>query len=390
MADLSRIGDRAKLKSRPGDEPHWQRLRARCFLGYRPSKKGGPGTWFARVFDEEKGRYVRRALGDFGTFTGHEIFTAAKRAAEMWANEVESGGVLQPEILTVRDACEAYLAAKPGSIAEGVFRRHVYSDPIARVRLDKLRRRDLRGWRERLENAPAAVSRNKHGEKVTKARSASTVNRDMVPLRAALNRVLAPGTPSTEEAWQEALKPIEGANNPRTLYLDIGQRRRLLDNVDVDARPFVRAMCMLPLRPGALAKLLVRDFEPRTKSLMIGKDKNGRPRLIAVPTATAKFLNEQCDAKKGTDPIFARTDGAAWCKDKWKYPIKDAVTAAKLPAGTTAYTIRHSVITDLVMNNVPILAVAKLSGTSVQMIEQHYGHLVRNVAEEALGHLAIE
>jgi hypothetical protein len=47
------------------------------------------------------------------------------------------------------------------------------------------------------------------------------------------------------------------------------------------------------------------------------------------------------------------------------------------------------VITDLVMAGVPILAVAKLAGTGVQMIEDHYGHLVRDVAEGALGRLAI-
>src|SRR5690606_2656998 len=124
--------------------------------------------------------------------------------------------------------------------------------------------------------------------------------------------------------------------------------------------------------------------------LVIGKDKNGIPRQIALPIATTQFLAEHARGKRATDTIFSRADGAAWSKDKWKHPIKEAATTGKLPEGTTAYTIRHSVITDLVMANVPLLAVAKLAGTSVQMIEQHYGHLVRNVAEEALGYLAFE
>jgi hypothetical protein len=51
---------------------------------------------------------------------------------------------------TVKDACEAYLEQRPGSIAEGVFRRHVYSDSIANVKLDKLRRHHLKAWRKRL------------------------------------------------------------------------------------------------------------------------------------------------------------------------------------------------------------------------------------------------
>lgn len=46
--------------------------------------------------------------------------------------------------MTVKDACEAYLEQKPGSIAEGIFRRHVNSDPIAKVKLDKRRRHHLK------------------------------------------------------------------------------------------------------------------------------------------------------------------------------------------------------------------------------------------------------
>lgn len=63
--------------------------------------------------------------------------------------------------------------------------------------------------------------------------------------------------------------------------------------------------------------------------------------------------------------------------------------AAKLPSGLSAYTLRHSVITDLVRDGLPILTVAQLSGTSVAMIEKHYGHLVRNDATDALAKLAI-
>src|SRR5690606_38520217 len=121
-----------------------------------------------------------------GALTGHEVFASAKRDAETWAERVESGGVRAEKLETVADACRAYLKEKPGSIAEGVFRRHVFDDAIARVKLDKLRRHHLQEWRKRLEDAPALISRSKGGEKRTKPRSASTINRDMVPLRAAL------------------------------------------------------------------------------------------------------------------------------------------------------------------------------------------------------------
>ena len=225
MPDLSKIGAREKLKPRGDKEPHWQRLQAGWYVGYRPSQRGGKGTWFARVYDEEARKYRRKNLGAFGTVSGHEVFSTAKKDAETFAESVETGGLRSERLETVADACRAYLEERPGSIAEGVFRRHVYDDAIARVKLDKLRKHQLQAWRKRLEKAPALISRSKLGEPRFKERAASTVNRDMVPLRAALRRVLSPGAPNTSAAWQEALKPIKGADRRREVYLDRSERR---------------------------------------------------------------------------------------------------------------------------------------------------------------------
>lgn len=389
MPDLSKIGERDRLKPRPGKEPHWQRLRAGCFVGFRPSSREGRGTWLARAYDPDALKYCQKALGDYGTLTGNEVFTAAKKDAEAWADQVESGGVRRQEIVTVADACREYLEEKPGPIAAGVFRRHVFSDPVAKVKLDKLRRHHLKEWRKRLEEAPALISRNKKGQVCTKRRSASTVNRDMVPLRAAVGRFLSPGPPNTDAAWQEALKPAKGADKRRTLYLDGSERKRLLAETDEEVRPFVDALRRLPLRPGAVAALTAGDFDQRTRTLTIGKDKTGRSRQITVPQDTGNFLAEQCKQKLPGAPVFSRTDGRPWNKDAWKDPIRSAADAAKLPQGTSAYTLRHSVITDLVRAGVPILTVAQLSDTSVAMIEKHYGHLVRGDAEKALSVLAL-
>ena len=233
------------------------------------------------------------------------------------------------------------------------------------------------------------VTRNKGGEKLTKQRSNSTVNRDMVPLRAALGQVLKPGVPNTDAAWQEALRPFKGADKRRELYLDRDERKKLLDATSDEARPFVKALCLLPLRPGALAGLTVRDFDKRTRTLTVGMDKNGNPRQISVPKVTADFFEEQVKDKHPAASIFARAGGKAWNKDAWKYPIKDAVKAAGLPGAASAYTLRHCVITDLIRARLPILTVAQLSGTSLSMIEKHYGHLVDDDALEALASIVI-
>jgi integrase len=200
---------------------------------------------------------------------------------------------------------------------------------------------------------------------------------------------LAPGAPKSEAAWQEALRPYENADRQRTLYLDRDQRRLLVEHTDPEAAPFVRALCLLPLRPGALAALTAGDFDKRTAELTIGKDKTGKPRRILLPVTAAALLAAHAKDKLPAAPLFMRGNGKPWDRNTWGDAIESAAIAARLPKGTAAYTLRHSTITDLVSAGLPLLTIAQISGTSAEMIERHYGHLASDAAVKALGELAL-
>jgi integrase len=385
VADLSKVSHREALKARR--EPYWHRLHPGCFVGYRPSAKSGSGTWIARAYDDQQRAYRLRALGSFADQAASQRFSLAKQVAEAFAADVARGGVSEEKIETVGDACRSF--ARHSAEAEKRFTRYVYSDPIASVRLERLRRAHTAAWRDRLEKKPALVSRGKKGEPITRERSPATLNRDMAVLRTALGKVLALGAPNTEAAWQEALRPVKNATKRRTLYLSHDERRRLVQNAGAEAEPFVRALCLLPLRAGAVATLTTGDFDKRTSELTIGKDKAGNGRRIVVPPATAELFAKSAQGKLPTAPLFMRANGKPWDKESWKGPVAEAAKAAKLPPGVVAYTLRHSVITDLVTAGLPLLTVAQISGTSAEMIEKHYGHLVRDAAVEALAGLAL-
>jgi len=62
---------------------------------------------------------------------------------------------------------------------------------------------------------------------------------------------------------------------------------------------------------------------------------------------------------------------------------------SKLWQSLTAYSHRHPAITDLVTDGLNLLNIAQLSGTSVAMIEKHYGHLRHDHAEAALAALVL-
>jgi integrase len=184
--------------------------------------------------------------------------------------------------------------------------------------------------------------------------------------------------------------PIENADKRRDVYLTLDERRRLVAACDGDLALFLRGLSMLPLRPGALAALTVKHYDPRLQVLTVGKDKAGQDRKVALPAPLAALLEECTRGKTPAAPLFTRDGAKAWNKDAWKKPIKAATKAAGLNEGTVAYALRHSAITDLIKSQrVDLLTVAQLAGTSVAMIERHYGHLLREHATQALATLAL-
>ena len=389
---IDTVEARSRLKVRSA--PYWQRLTAGRHIGFRRMTTTTDGTWLCQFYDPEDRKQARRSLGDFAHLTPSQRYDAAKSEAELWFKHLDHGGKLS-EAITVRTACENYVehlrSLGKGKTADDVKRRfaqYVNDKPLRQVELQRLKPRDIDVWRKSLA-ATMATPQDK-SKAPTRPRSASTLNRDMTPLRAALNLALADGHVTTDAAWKAKMRPLKDADRRRDVYLDLTQRRALIAKAPADLAVFLSALSLVPLRPGAMAALVAGNFDKRISTLSIGNDKHGQDRKITLPPATAAFVAAQCKDKLPTAPLLARADGSAWNKDAWKYPIKDAVIAAELPAAATAYALRHSTITDLIaLHKLDTLTVAQLSGTSLLMIEKHYGHLLREHAAKALASLTL-
>jgi integrase len=387
---IDTVASREKLK--PRREPYWHRLLRGCYLGYRRMTTDSAGVWIARARDEESGPTKQRyeSLGDFSALPEHQRFDAGSKAAQAWFDHLGRGGTTGGA--TVTQACARYVkhlrthkTDRAADDAEARFKNYVLNHPkLASTELTKLTPSQLEAWRRALQELPTR-SGGRRGER----RSDSTLNRDMTCFRAALNLAYLDGLLTTDFAWRSKLRPIKNADQRRELYLDRAQRLKFIEKAPADLAAFLRGLCQVPLRPGALAKLNAGDFDRRLKVLKIGQDKSGKDRRIKLPDVTAEFFEAAAKDKLPTAPLLARADGKAWNKDAWKWPVKSAVEAAKLPDDTTAYTLRHSVISDLVHDGLDLLTVAQISGTSVAMIERHYGHLRSQIAAGALARLAL-
>lgn len=144
--------------------------------------------------------------------------------------------------------------------------------------------------------------------------------------------------------------------------------------------PLIRALTLLPVRPGALAALRVKDFDKRTGVLTIPKDKAGAGRTIPLSGIVREFIAMQCKGKTPCAWVFTQPNGGQWKRHDWAKLLRDY--------GIEAYDIRHAVLTDLADAGVPPNALAKLAGTSVAMLEITYYKLTSQAAADALARLA--
>lgn len=392
MPALGVVQARDKLK--PQHEPHWLKLSNGCYLGFRKMTPTSTGTWLAR-FRDDKGKQQKRSFGEYAEMPPSQRYDAAKRAAEQWFAHLGKGGAA--ESVTVRMACERYVmhvrsarGNKPADDLDMRFKRWVFcNENLAALDLAKLNKTRIEAWRNEMARTPVVVNRDKRDVPNTRPRSAASVNRDIAALRAALNFAHDAGSVTSNMAWRVALRPSKNADGRRDIYLDRDERRTLIESAPPALAVLLQGLSSVPLRPGALAALTVGNYDTRLCVLTIGMDKAGRDRKIKLPEATASRFAGLCIDRPALAPLFHRPDGKAWNKDAWKGPIKEAAAVAELSPTVTAYSIRHSVITDLVTDGLDLLTVAQLSGTSVAMIERHYGHLRADHASAALARLTL-
>lgn len=371
---IDRVDTRAKLPVRR--DPYWMRLAQGRYVGYRRLTKDTEGTWLARHYDGE--RYHQQPLGDFATKADKDRFDAAKLAAEEWFKHLDQGGETQST--TVKAACESYVAKlkkerseAAANSAEGYFRRLVYDDPIAGIELTKLKPQNAAAWRERV------IDRG----------SRTYFNRNATALRAALNQARDDLKVSSDFAWSKALRPlkIDDGEGRRTLYLTAEQRHQLVEKASDEFRPLLTAWTLLPVRPGEIAKLRVEDLNVRERVLHIPSGKTGSRKIPLAQRALEHF--KVCAKDKLPSAwLISKANGAQWDRFVWRDAMREAVKAAGLPPATVAYSLRHAGITDLVTNGLDVLTVSQISGTSIMMIQKHYGHLQQERARDALDKLA--
>lgn len=340
-------------------------------------------------------QWSRTSTRALGKWPGVTVEAARTRARAVLAETDQHGAPLAVAKLkantTVSDACRDYVATlgKDGrkaaaDDAERRFVRCVYGDALGKVRLVDLHQDHVEAWRDRVEQGdlpPLPVKRGR--PPVAKPLAKSSVNRMRTVLVAALNHAVARRLASPDVAFEwNAVKPLKDANQRRGLYLERDQRRALLDAAVGPVRDLIECVALTGCRPGDPAICLRSDYDGRTASVRF-RSKN-HDRKIPLSPAAGVMFDRLAKGKLPKAHLFTQDGTKAWTADAWSDPVRDAAARAGLPAGVTLYTLRHCWITDAIVGGMDLLTVAKLAGTSLAMIEKHYGHLVQGAARDKL------
>lgn len=365
-------------KLAPRREPYWAPLLKGASLGYRRLATGD-GTWIGRWRDET-GKQRYRALGNFNSFDD------AASEARQWVIECEQGA--SPKITTVSEVCRFYVQSlrstgrgKTADDAEGRLKRLVYDFPLGKLAINKLRATHVTKWRD------DQIDDDEVADDEDVRRSKDTANRNLATFKAALNLALANRLLATDAGWK-TVKAFEKVGARRKdAYLSMEDRTALLAACPDDLALLVKAMLLTGARPGELASLNASDFSKQLGALTL-RGKTGS-RTVAISTAAVAFFAELVRDKIGGAPMLATAYGQRWNKDSWKKIFKDCVAAAGLSDTVVLYSCRHTAISEMILSDMDSFIVAKLTGTSVAMIEANYEHLKHTVVTAKLNKVTI-
>lgn len=363
MATLKQLGSWATRARLPVQySPYWAEMHKGLHLGYR--RGPADGQWRVRRY-LSAGKYHSEIIGvaDDSALVANGATVLSYAQAHAKAQGPAQGP------LTVREACERYIAyltahKKTAIDAGRRLAKHVIP-ALGRERVAALTREQIvRVQREMVKRDP---------DPEVERRSKVSANRVMASFRAALNRAFddpANAIPS-DAAWR--VKPFTKVGAARLVFLDAAQQQRLINASEGGFRNLVIAALLTGARPPhELAALRVRDFAAKSRTLAITAGKTG-PRDVVLTGEAIEFFAGAAAGRAADALLLPRDDGGAWI-DRTHIPcMQAAVRRAKLPADCTMYSLRHSYISAAMSNGMNLQLLAENVGTSIAMIEKHYG-----------------
>ncbi len=371
---IDTITKRRKLK--PRKEPYWHKIAVGRYVGYRKTTTGG--TWHIRLRRPD-GKQEFEPLK--GIAEGQDAFTDAFRSAQKWISSVESMPDYRYTVEQCIDDYVAHLRVQNGedsSYRVGLSMGKHLVPKLGEVEIAKLTTAELKRWRD-------GLVRVSDDEEDTR-RSKDTANRVLGITKAAFNLAYRNGLVASDQAW-DRIAAFKDVGENRKLFLTDNQVKKLLDATSGSFHELLRAAVLTGSRYGELAKARVRDLDVFNGSLHLD-GKTGARDCYLSDDALAYFRTLAKD-KLPSALLLPRDDGEQWGKAHQSRPMREAVQRAKLPRDTVFYSLRHYHISKALLAGIPAQMVGENTGTSIRMLEKHYGKFMATDRRKMMNSVAL-
>jgi integrase len=393
--DLATVTGRAKLKAR--STPYYVRRIKGLYLGLRVGKEGA--TWCGRY------QAPGKVKPQFITFLPLDEMTheQAARQCDVWGESLRHGRPVARHDRTVADVVHFYLdmlKKKPKRKSDGKCASY-HPEHLMRIHLlgqaagvrevtyrnsDKVVQRkcaafpvhplafrvaheviesEFEHWRDTLVSAS--------GEPLKPGSIGRITSILVAALNLAVKKRLIPNVRQIE--WKESLKQLQGGSRDRAL-----NQKEIAKLLKGCLREEFRNLCHVGVLTGAryseIAGMRVQDFDARRGLLKV--DGKTGPRTFPVTDEARAVLVQLCKGKLPLAYICPNYYGEKWQPSQQTYSMNQMRERTGFGHDVSFYTLRHTFITQALTceNPLPPLTVADICGTSLLMIDKHYGHLI--------------
>ncbi|MEW8351953.1 MAG: tyrosine-type recombinase/integrase [Candidatus Thiodiazotropha taylori] len=346
-----------RRKLAPRTWPYWERIVKGQFIGFYRSPNGG--TWHARISINRSQDYEK---------LGGEIDSEYEEMLKHALAWFKMKSLVKDTSYTVQQAVDDYvshLRVENGEKSSKAVKQRLHKHLIPKFKkneLGKLTPAQIKRWRDGL----VRISENEEDVR----RSKDNANRILSVAKAAFNLAYRNGLVDSDRAWK-IVQSFRDVGDSRKLFLTDKQINSLLTHTKGGFHNLIKAAVLTGARYGELASVKVRDFDKAHGTLRL-EGKTGKRDGYLSDEAIA-FLKEICKERLPDAYLLVRDDGMPWGKSHQHRPMKEAVKAAKVPKETVFYSIRHYHISKALLAGIPAQVIAENCGTSIRMLEKHYG-----------------
>lgn len=181
----------------------------------------------------------------------------------------------------------------------------------------------------------------------------------------------------------ENLRVAKGS--PRDHVITLEEYRTLLAEVwtgnyarrrSTAFRQVLIALRLSGCRPSEIVAVNIRDFDGTTWTIKEHKTKKKKrkPRMVYL-SPCLQTLSRIAARGRESGPLFLANADRGWKYSDLRLRFQRLRAKAYADPKCVLYSFRHTWITNALLAGVDVATVAEMAGTSIQMIDRHYGHL---------------